>query len=125
MTIRGAIEQVGAEGLERHRKDAKLWARFYESCTLAHVQYYLQDYLNQFSLDGTQTRQKYELEVSICLAEGLRRARDREGSSPRIDAVNEQLAAYNYAIQSHVLQPDAAALAIARLNLAGAMLSSD
>lgn len=125
MSIRDAIDQVGAEAHERYRENAKLWAKFYELCTVAHVQHYLGDYLDQFSFDGTQTRQTYDLDVTICLAEGLRRAREREAGSPQIDALSEQLAAYNDAIRAHVRQPDSAALATARLNLAGAMLWSE
>lgn len=98
---------------------------FYDICTIAHVQHYLQDYLNQFDLDGTQTRKTYDLDVSLCLAEGLRRAQEREASSPQIDAISEQLAAYNAAIRANPLQPNSTELAIARLNLAGAMLRSE
>lgn len=125
LSIRDVINAVGDEELKRQSEAAALWSQFYDVCTLEHVLYYLRDYLAQYSLDGVQVREVYELEVSICLAEGMRRAEEREGTSSRIAAVREQLTSYNNVVRAQRGKPDIEALLSARLDLACAMLESE
>ena len=83
-------------------RDARVrdaWAAFYDACSVGDVVRCINDYLADFDFSGARVGRRYELGVSLCLAEALDRAlRRQEWCASRWEPLASALGAYNTAI---------------------------